>query len=273
MNTVRRFAERVILSPELGEKLAPPPRDLVDDDRGDGIAPAAPVRSPELTIVSGREAKVPALGGFSDPEQRRRIIHSLANHELQATELFARALLAFPDAPAELRGDLLSVLREEQVHTRLHVRRLEALGGRFGAYPVSGYFWNRTVAANTPAEFLAAMSLTFENANLDHAAEIALVARQHGDEETARILDRIGADEVRHVALGRHWLEQLADPGETLWESYQRNLLWPLHPGRARGTDFRPDPRRAAGLDEEFIAGLAASPRDALPTRRGEGSS
>lgn len=267
MITLRDFAERVVLSPEIGKKLEPPPRDLAsrDHDRGDGFAPSTPGRPPELAIVHGRDAKVPSLDGFPDPEQRRRIIHALANHELQAAELFARAILAFPDAPAELRRDWLGVLREEQVHTRLHIARLAALGGRFGERPVSGLFWRRVSGARTPAEFICAMSLTFENANLDHAPAVAAAARRHGDETTARVLDRIAADEVGHVALGRRWLARLASPGESLWGAYRRHLLPPLHPGRARGPEFRAEARRAAGLDEEFIAGLAGS------TRRGAG--
>jgi uncharacterized ferritin-like protein (DUF455 family) len=260
---VRRFAERVLLSADLGDKLAPPPRDLSDEDRGDGSVPEWPARPPELAIVPGAAARVPSLEGWADPEQRRRIVHALANHELQAAELFARALLAFPDAPAELRRELAGVLREEQVHTRLHIRRLEGLGGRFGDHPVSGLIWRRTAVARSPAEFLAAMSLTFENANLDHAPAVAAVARRHGDEATARILDRIAEDEVRHVALGRRWLGRLAEPGESLWRAYLRHLRWPLHPGRARGARFEASARRAAGLDEEFIAGLAGASREA----------
>ena len=94
--TVREFAARVVGAETLAEKLAPPARDLHDDDRGAGEAPEAPGRPPELQIVAGRAAKVPPLTGWPDLTQRRRIIHALANHELQATELFARALLAFP---------------------------------------------------------------------------------------------------------------------------------------------------------------------------------
>lgn len=261
MRTVAEFAARVVGSTDLDEKLAPPPRDLLDEDRGSGDAPRRPGRPEDLRIVPGREANVPPLAGWNDLDQRRRILHSLANHELQATELFAWALLAFPDAPDGFRAGLLEILREEQVHTRLYRHRLAALGGRFGEHPVSGLFWNRLADIQTPAEFVAALSLTFENANLDHAPEAAAVARAHGDEETARVLDRVARDEVRHVAFGATWLPRLAAGGGDLWSLYRDHLRWPLHPGRARGTKFREEPRREAGLDNAFIRGLAAATR------------
>ena len=265
MKTVREFALRVIESESLEEKLKPPPRDLPDEDRGNGDAPDHPGRPSNLKIVPGHEAKVPRLGGWADPIQRNRILHALANHELQATELFARALVSYPDAPPELRSELLQTLREEQVHTKLYLHRLVSFGGEFGEFPVSGLFWNRILETRTISEFLCALSLTFENANLDHAPEIAATARAHGDEETAKILDQVAKDEVRHVALGAKWVRAFAEEGESIWDAYRRQTYWPLHAGRARGVEFHPEPRRAAGLDEDFIRGLAETTRD-VPT-------
>ncbi len=261
MTTVRAFALRVIESESLDAKLQPPRGELLDLDRGDGGAPDHPGRPPNLRIVPPGTAKVPPLDGWPDPRQRIRILHALANHELQATELFARALLSFPDAPDELRAELLQTLKEEQVHTKLYVHRLVSLGCEFGEHPVSGMFWNRILETRTVSEFLCALSLTFENANLDHAPAIAAVARAHGDEETARILDRVAKDEVRHVALGLRWVRAFALEGESVWSAYQRQTYWPLHPGRARGVEFHPEARRAAGLDDEFIEGLRGASR------------
>ena len=87
MKTVRDFAERVVHSNDLGEKLAPPPRDLIDDPRGDRSVPGEPGRHSDLRIVAAKDAKVPPLAGWADPLQRRRIVHALANHELQCIVL------------------------------------------------------------------------------------------------------------------------------------------------------------------------------------------
>src|SRR5262245_47568837 len=97
--TARAFADRLITSDRLADKLAPPPDGLVLEDDGPAQRLAAPGRPAALAIVPGRQAHVPPLAGMRDRSQRARIIHALANHELQAIELFAWALLAYPDAP------------------------------------------------------------------------------------------------------------------------------------------------------------------------------
>ena len=99
---------------------------------------------------------------MADPAQRVRILHGFANHELQAVELFAWAVLAFPDAPPEFRQGLWRILREEQRHTRMYMARLEAHGSRFGAFPVNAYFWGKVARLTTPSRFVCALSLTFE---------------------------------------------------------------------------------------------------------------
>ena len=60
---------------------------------------AAPGRPANLGIVPVKRGIVPPVAGMHDPAQRARILHALANHELQAIELFAWALLhEQPDA-------------------------------------------------------------------------------------------------------------------------------------------------------------------------------
>jgi len=255
---IREFALRVVTAEDLESKLrAAPP--LTDEEPGPPLVLDAPGRPENLRIVTGRSVKVPKLGGMADRAQRARILHAFANHELQAVELFAWALLAFPDAPDSFRRGLLAIVTEEQHHTRMYVERIEALGTRFGAYPVNGYFWGKISTLTTPSQFLCALSLTFENANLDHSLEYAEAARRAGDEATALVLERIYRDEIGHVRFGAEWLGQLKEPGESLYDAYRRNLVWPLRPAFAKGERFDPEVRRAAGLDADFIERLAAA--------------
>src|SRR5262245_55942813 len=96
---LRAYAEAVVRGPALADKLAPPPADLTDRAPGSPLRLDAPGRTAELAIVAARGARVPPIAGMRDPAQRARILHALWNHELQAVELFAWALLAFPAAP------------------------------------------------------------------------------------------------------------------------------------------------------------------------------
>ena len=179
---IRDFARTVLLTEDLDVKLAPAPGELTDDDPGPAFRAAGPGRPPHLRF---QKVEVPSIEGMADPAQRPRILHALANHELQAAELFAWALLAFPDAPPEFRRGLLRILDDEQRHTRMYIARVEDAGARFGDFPVHGYFWGKVETITTPLRFLCAMSLTFENANLDHTEEYAEAARRAGDVKTA----------------------------------------------------------------------------------------
>lgn len=265
---LREFALAIVQGDSLDVKLSPPslsPAEgqrcvaLSDEAPGTALRLAQPGRPAELAIQPGRDVRVPSIEGFADREQRVRILHALANHELQAAELFAWALLAFPDAPSDFRQGLLHILTDEQRHTRMYIARLEACGASFGDYPVSGYFWNKIDTLCSPLDFICAMSLTFENANLDHTIDYAAAARRAGDHKTATVIDRVHRDEVEHVRFGWQWLQLFKREDHTAWQAYGEHLTWPLRPAKARGKTFHRQGRDAAGLDAEFIRRLEES--------------
>jgi len=251
---VRDFALAVVTTEDLVRKLGAPPAGLTDEAPGPPLRIERPGRPPGLWFQ--RRIEVPSIEGMPDPAQRPRILHALANHELQAAELFAWALLAFPDAPKEFRQGLLRILADEQRHTRMYIARVEDAGARFGDYPVNGYFWSKIESITTPLRFLCAMSLTFENANLDHTLEYEEAARRAGDAKTAAVIERVHRDEIEHVRFGWTWLQIFKQEDDSAWEAYRANLTWPLRPAKARGRTFHREPREAAGLDAELIRRL-----------------
>jgi uncharacterized ferritin-like protein (DUF455 family) len=259
---IRDFALQVLTAEDLDLKLAPPAfvaggTELTDDAPGAAVRERAPGRPAELRIRGS--VKIPAIDGMGDPAQRPRILHGLANHELQAAELFAWALLAFPGAPPPFRRGLAAILVEEQRHTRMYRARLAAAGAELGDYPVHGYFWTKVETFSSPIDFICAMSLTFENANLDHTVDYAAAARRAKDEKTAAVIDQVHADEVEHVRFGWRWLQLFKGEGESAWQAYERSLTWPLRAARARGRSFDRAGREAAGLDPEFIRRIEES--------------
>src|ERR1035441_6250890 len=107
------FAEQVLFATTLDEKLQAPA--TITDDRpgtpllarsgGDGAA--------ELRFKpqgSGK-ADFPGVRRLEREQERGRLLHFFANHELLATELMALALLRFPDAPAAFRRGVRSEKR------------------------------------------------------------------------------------------------------------------------------------------------------------------
>lgn len=253
---VRDYALSIVTSETLAGKLVPPPDALELEDSEPPLRLAAPGRPANLAIVPGRSAKVPPLAGMRDPSQRARILHALANHELQAIELFAWAVLAYPDAPAAFKRGCIAILSDEQRHLELYRARLAAHGVAFGDLPVTGHFWNKLDHLAGPLEFVCAMGLTFENANLDFAGDYATAARACGDTATADALDQVHADEIRHVHFGYVWLKRFA-PDEDPWTAYNAHVQFPLGPRRARGARFDREARERAGLDDAFIDALA----------------
>ncbi len=253
---IREFARAIVECDTLEGKVEPPPADLSDTEPGEPLLLSGPGRPANLKIVPATEVKVPAMVGMRDLNQRPRILHAMANHELQAIELFAWALLAFPNAPSEFRQGLLAILVEEQRHFCLYQDRVHANSAEVGDFGVTGYFWNRAGGIRSPIEFSCVMGLTFENANLDFAREFAAEARAVDDPETAEAIDEIHRDEIGHVAFGWQWLERWKDPKASMWDAYLANTAKPLGPGRARGRTFDTEGRRAAGLSEEFIRNL-----------------
>ncbi|HEY0250082.1 MAG TPA: DUF455 family protein [Kofleriaceae bacterium] len=263
----RDYARSIVEGTTLAAKLAPPPDELIFEDARPALQIQAPGRPPELAIVAGRLARVPPLAGMRDPKQRARILHALANHELQAIELFAWAVLAYPDAPLPFRRGLVAILVEEQRHFGLYVDRLTALSTRFGDHPVTGHFWNKLDHFATPLGFACAMGLTFEHANLDFCGDYAAAAHACGDHATAAALEQVHTDEIKHVHFGWVWMKRFAGERDP-WEVYTETIQPPLGPHRARGARLDRDARKRAGIDDDFIDRL-----DAIDAKRPSGAS
>ena len=256
---VREFAEQVLFGTTLEDK-------LIDGGRyrrghpGSAIpAPGEPGRPRSLALGGWNDrdrVRFREVRGFHSEKERGLVLHFFANHELLAIELMALALLKFPDAPEKFRRGLYGILREEQEHLRLYIERMRGIGVEFGEIPVSDFFWRCISPVETPIEFVTRLSLTLEQANLDYAPYYASVYGELGDDETARLMQRIYRDEIGHVKHGLTWFNSWRDPALGEWEAYTRTLAPPLDPGRAKGIGFNAEGRRKAGLSEAFIGEL-----------------
>src|SRR6185312_6153352 len=255
---LRDFAEQILFATTLEEKLRAP-EIITDEHPGAPLlkveAPGRPVELQFKAQGSGK-AEFPGVHQLDKEQERGRLLHFFANHELLATELMALALLRFPDAPEAFRRGLLQTLKDEQAHTRLYLARMRQCGIGFGELPVSGYFWRSVSTMESPLDYVARLSLTFEQANLDFCRFFARGFQAAGDVKTAALLERIYRDEIGHVAYGLKWFRRWKNPGESDWEAFCRQLKFPLSPQRAKGLTLNVEGRRAAGLDADFVAEL-----------------
>src|SRR6516162_568688 len=136
------FADQILKSSSIASKLVPLAGEATDEFPGLAERLPLPARPPELGFCGRRQSPaMPHPDTFTDPHRRAVAHHIMANHELQALEVMAFVLRAFPGAPADFRQGLARIMADEQLHTRLHLTRLEELGMAFGALPVNGYFW------------------------------------------------------------------------------------------------------------------------------------
>ena len=126
-----------------------------------------------------------------------------------------------------------------------------------GEIPVNGFFWSVISSMTSPLDFVARMSLTFEQANLDFSLHFRDAFKVIGDHESAQIMDQVLVDEVRHVRHGLEFFEQWRDPEMSTWDAHRRALPFPLSPARAKGSvGFTIKHRAQAGLPDEYIQRL-----------------
>jgi len=255
---LRELAERVLFARTLEEKLQCPAI-ITDEQPGAAIeTPTMPGRPKDLhfKVTGTSRGEFPGTQHLEQERERGRLLHFFANHELLATELMALVLLKFPDAPAAFRKGVLETLKDEQEHTRWYVERMKASGIQFGDLPVSGYFWRAVSGMESPMDYVAGLSLTFEQANLDFARHFSNCFAEVGDAGSAKLLQKIYRDEIGHVAYGLKWFRRWKNPSASDWDAFCQHLKFPLSPSRAKGLSLNVEGRRAAGLGMDFIEHL-----------------
>src|SRR5687767_14378169 len=125
--TVERWAFDFIRSTDLSQKLAPPPPPEAWANPAEPLVLANPGRPVEMVARHGKK-KTPKV---QLPARRAEVIHTFLHHELQAAELMAWAILAFPSTPGAMRRGLLSICRDEIRHLQMYQDHLLTLGHPF----------------------------------------------------------------------------------------------------------------------------------------------
>ncbi len=206
----------------------------------------------------------PSTKEFKDARARAIALYFFANHELLAIDSMAYVLLKFPQAPVDFLRGVYGTLRDEQKHLMKYAQRMKELAGfDVGDFKMNSYFWQHLKSIQSPKDYVCRMSLVFEQANLDFAAEYAEHMRTSGDAVSASILDSVLQDEISHVRHGVQWQSYFFDREQAsesssqvslnLWEDFVKSIPFPLNARRARGNKFFGEPRLQAGLSRDFV--------------------
>lgn len=263
MPTLGEAARAVVLTPDPRDKcraarsLARAWRQGRLDHRCDVAMPDRPAWPDKPDLLPPNAMPRRRKGG----SERGRIamIHALAHIEFVAIDLAVDLVGRFGgEFPRGFVDDWIGVAADEAMHFALLDRRLRALGSHYGALPAHAGLWEAAEAtADDALARLAIVPMVLEARGLDVTP--AMVTRFHGvgDEPTARILERIYADEIRHVSAGTVWFGWMCDEmGFNAVETWQR-----LVKERFRGAlkpPFNDSARRDAGLTQEYYAVIAS---------------
>jgi len=226
------------------------------DHRFDVAMPEAPTypSSPELLPPN----RMPRRGKGGSERSRLALLHALAHIEFVAIDLAfdmaGRFGALFPRAFVD---DWLSVGADEAMHFALLDRRLRALGSHYGALPAHAGLWEAAAAtAGDPLARLAVVPMVLEARGLDVTPVTIERFRAAGDEPSARILQRIFTDEIRHVGFGTKWFAHGCATADLVPAEHWRGLIANHFRGLLK-PPFNDSARESAGLTRDFYAGIA----------------
>jgi len=168
-----------------------------------------PARESCFTVVHLHH-DVPDSGAVGE-EARRQRAHRDYNQEVQTLEIAAQCLVDFPDAPWELRMEFARQCWDEARHAAVMYRRLLALGGWKGMYPIANLDWSVVGMLDSLAARLAVQNRTFEAGSLDMGSMSQPMYREQGLDAEAELSDAVDADEIHHVRFANEWLRRLID--------------------------------------------------------------
>jgi uncharacterized ferritin-like protein (DUF455 family) len=204
--------------------------------------------------------RMPKRGRAGSERARIAMLHALAHIEYGAIDLAFDMIGRFgAGAPRSFVDDWIGVGADEAAHFALLMRRLRSLGSSYGALPVHDGLWEAAeVTAEDRLARLAIVPMILEARGLDVTPATIARFEAGGDVISARILDRIYRDEIRHVAAGVFWFRHFCAEGR-FEPSEQWRMLVKRHFKGSLKPPFNDSARNAAGLTTDFYSPLAAA--------------
>lgn len=221
---------------------------------GQGEAvPELPAR--DIQVLGIRD--LPPKKGISFVEGQARLLHDLANIELQAMELGFRTLLEFPHLDSKFLDELESLTLGEGHHLSMCLEELSNMGFPWGTWPVHLALWTATSPEDSILDRLLIVHRYQEGGGLDAGETLLRRVREMKLHNIEKILNVIFSEELGHVQFGSYWYKKFAtQEGLNPEEEFVRRL--PVLMGRMprRLEPVSKELRLKAGFTEIEIAAI-----------------
>lgn len=189
------------------------------------------------------------------PKGRMALVHALAHIELNAIDLAWDIIARFADQdlPRAFFDDWVDVAIEEAEHYRDLAHRLTQFGMTYGDLPAHDGLWESAdLTADDLLARLALIPMTLEARGLDTTPTTCIKLRGNNDEETARILDTIFTDEIKHLKIGVRWFEYECERRGLAPHTHYRKLLNERFTGTLK-PPFNMEARLLADMGEDYL--------------------
>ena len=221
----------------------------------DCAMPDEPARPEAPALLPPRD--MPKRGKGGSERARIALWHALAHIEFVAIDLALDMAGRFGGQMGRaFVSDFLSVAADEAMHFALLDRKLRSLGSHYGALPAHAGLWQAAQETrHDVAARLAVVPMVLEARGLDVTPATLARVREQGDENGARILERILDDEIRHVAFGTKHFDELCRSRDEIPQEIWQMLVERHFRGRLK-PPFNDSAREAAGLSRDYRAGI-----------------
>ncbi len=169
----------------------------------------------EFPTDPGRDVQIlipgllPPKKGLSYKEGQARLLHDLASIELQAMELGLRTLHEYPEAPQGFREELVGVVRSEGQHLELCLNGIEALGFKWGDWPVHNMLWASVAADDSLLDRILIVHRYLEGSGLDAGETLMRRLDAVLESPLHSISKTIVTEEIGHVEFGSRWYREI----------------------------------------------------------------
>lgn len=212
---------------------------------------------PARDIEVWQKGRHPAKKGLSFVEGQARLLHDIANIELQAMELALRTLCEYPDADPIFREQLAVLTLSEGQHLKMCVQGLRGLGYEWGHWPIHMALWNAVDTADSLIDRIFIVHRYLEGSGLDSGKSLIERFSQIPPNKTVEIVKVISDEELEHVQFGSFWYREFCAQQKLDADHKFKQLLQDLLPRLPRRMEpVNSELRRQAHFNESEIQNL-----------------